>query len=687
MWNRVYADFLMPSRLDSYRRLLDSALRAGYMITSIERFWRLIVEGAVDPAMKYLILRHDIDTGPQTAAEMWKIERAFEIESSYFFRLSTLDIGLMRAISDAGGHASYHYEELATVAKRRHPRNPEEVVRLIPEAQDDFRRNLEKLRAMSGLPMRVVASHGDFVNRRLGIANWVILDDPHFRHHVGVELETYDETFMHVVSSRHADAQRPTYWIPDDPGGAIQRGESVVYLLIHPREWRAERSTNARADMMRLWQGLLYVLPVGSGRGTTPRATAAHPPAGLRVAMALYGDLTYDSRVQREAEALSRAGHAVTIYCLLGSVPPGAPYRVVKRLPSRSSVLPDGSSPFLRAGPSSRLARLRRRFGWLLGYARNLRAWGRWAIEAAGEVDVWHAHDLTGLIALGPLARGPVRLVYDSHEISLETGTAERLPALFRRLLSMYERLLTRRAVALVTVNESYAGVLQRHLRPRRTVIVRNCPPRWTPPTPLPSRLRDAAAVPDSQPMIVYHGAFDRHRGIEQLAEAMLSPGLESAHLALLGFGGMRPELEHLAGDPRFAGRLHVLDAVPPSQLLEWLAGADVDVIPLQGTTLNLRLCTPNKLWESLAAGVPVVVSDFPTMRRIVLEDPVGHLGAVCDPADPTSIASAIRAIIELPADARAELRARCLRAAFARWNWETESSKLVALYAELRSA
>ena len=407
--------------------------------------------------------------------------------------------------------------------------------------------------------------------------------------------------------------------------------------------------------------------------------------SGLRVSMALYADVTYDSRVQREAETLSAAGHQVTIYCLSGTAPAGAPYQVVGQRPNQSSVLPDGSSPFL-SGSSSLFSRLVSRARWAVGYARNVRAWGRWAVTAAGDADVWHAHDLTGLMAVGPFVRKPTNLVYDSHEIFIETGTAARLPSVLRRLLSAYEGRLARRAVTLITVNERYGAVLRRRLRPARVLIVRNCPPRWFPPATPSTRLRDAANVPAGAPLVLYHGAFAPHRGIEQLAEAMLQPGLESAHLAILGFGGSRQEIEDLILEPRFDGRVHLLDAVPPGALLEWVSGADVDAIPLQHSTMNHWLCTPNKLWESIACAVPVVVSDFPSMRPIVLDDPSGPLGGVCDPTDPASISAALRAIIDLPPDGRAALRARCLEAGHTRWNWERESATLVDLYASLGS-
>ena len=406
--------------------------------------------------------------------------------------------------------------------------------------------------------------------------------------------------------------------------------------------------------------------------------------AGLRVAMALYGDITHDSRVMREAETLCQAGHSVTIYCLSGTPPEGAPFRTIARAPGSSSVLPDGSSPFLVGRRSSPWAKLTSRVRWVVGYARNIRAWGRWATSAAGDVDVWHAHDFTGLIAVGPLVRKPCALVYDSHEIFLDTGTAVQLPGPLRRLLAMVERRLTRRAVALVTVNETYAEVLQR-LHPRRTVIVRNCPPRWTPPDPPSSKLRDACGLDASTALILYHGAFIPNRGIEQLAESILGPGLEETHVAMLGFGNLRPELERLRDEPRFGGRLHVLDAVPPDELREWVASATSAVSLLQPTRVDHLLSTPNKLWESLAVGVPVIVSDFPILRKIVLDDPLGPLGAGCDPSDPVSIAGAIRAIVEPPPDARAALRARCLQVAHERWNWETESARLVELYAGIK--
>src|SRR5438128_690851 len=70
--------------------------------------------------------------------------------------------------------------------------------------------------------------------------------------------------------------------------------------------------------------------------------------------------------------------------------------------------------------------------------------------------------------------------------------------------------------------------------------------------------------------------------------------------------------------------RIHVLPAVAPADLHDWVASADVVAMPIQPSTLNHRLTTPNKLFEAMAAGVPVVASDLPGMATIVTETGCG---------------------------------------------------------------
>lgn len=402
--------------------------------------------------------------------------------------------------------------------------------------------------------------------------------------------------------------------------------------------------------------------------------------------MALYGDLTFDSRVRREARSLAEAGYDLTIVCLASEgartdLP--ANVTVLVRRPAGAAIIPGAPNPFFRAG-AGRFAALLGRVGWLVAYARGLRSWGRMAVEAAGPVDAWHAHDLTGLAAIVPSLRRPVPVVYDSHELFLEAGTAAALPQVARQVLRRYERHVVSRTAAVITVNDEIAAILRRRYRPRRMAVVHNCPVLSATSSTPASLIRDATGIPDGASIVLYHGGLTAGRGIELLTEALQADGLQDVHLVLMGYGEKREELREQARSAPSWSRLHVLDPVPPTSLLAWIASADIGAMPNPGRTLNDVHSSPNKLFECLAAATPVVASDFPVMRRIIIDNPGGPLGAVCKPADVESLAAAIRGLLSLEPAETTALRGRCRRAAVERWNWDHEARTLLAVYEEI---
>ncbi len=97
----------------------------------------------------------------------------------------------------------------------------------------------------------------------------------------------------------------------------------------------------------------------------------------------------------------------------------------------------------------------------------------------------------------------------------------------------------------------------------------------------------------------------------------------------------------------------------------------------IQNVCLSYYYCSPNKLFEALAAGLPVVASDFPEMRRVVGNSEVAVL---CQPDDPRAIRGAIR---EALGRDRAVVRPLAIRLAES-YAWENESRKLVSLYHRL---
>ena len=398
----------------------------------------------------------------------------------------------------------------------------------------------------------------------------------------------------------------------------------------------------------------------------------------LRVAMATYGPLAFDSRVQREARSLAAAGHRVRIYSLL------ADETIPADLAREVEIVRHGRASPRPAPGGFRLWSLFRRAGWLLRKQRAVNRWGLWVAGHGVDVDVWHLHDFPALSAIVPRLDPPVPYVYDSHEVYFEFGTAARLPRPIRGLLQRSERSLAKRSQALVTVNEACAKALA-PLHAPETVVVHNCPP-WTDSVPAGDPLRAAASIPAMAPVVLYHGLLARDRGLEQLVDAMADPRLAAAHLVFLGYGDLREELLARSTVHPAAARIHVLDAVPVEILPAWVAPADVEALPIQASTLNHWLSTPNKLFEALSVGVPVVVSDFPAMRAVVRGGPSGALGELCDPADPKSIATAISALLTLDPSARLALRQRCREAARSRWNWEHEAERLIGLYDRIES-
>ena len=196
---------------------------------------------------------------------------------------------------------------------------------------------------------------------------------------------------------------------------------------------------------------------------------------------------------------------------------------------------------------------------------------------------------------------------------------------------------------------------------------------------PRPDRIRDTLGIHADVSIVLYQGNLTTDRGIEQSMEAILQ--VPDAALVLMGYGRIREELERQALAPPYVGRVFLLPAVPPDDLLEWTASADILVIAIQPTSLNHRFTTPQKLFEALAAGVPVVAADLPGITEVVA---AAGAGVLCDPTSPDAIAIALRRVLDAPADEIEALRARCLAAAHDRYNWESQVGTLLAVYDRL---
>ncbi len=421
------------------------------------------------------------------------------------------------------------------------------------------------------------------------------------------------------------------------------------------------------------------------------------PSPGPRVILLFASTAEHNSRALRMTRTLVDAGCPVT---WVARAAPGLPDREAREgydllrvpLPGGPRWLPaprlpvpgtEPRSPAPGAPPRRRVAAVRLllegpgRLLQALRYELVVRRWAAAVERVAPPADVWQADGLVMLpVALRLRARHGGRVVYDSLEIHVESGRFARLPRTWRWLLARRERRWARSADAVITVSRPYADVLARRLG-LRPAIVMNCPPAPPDPAPgepggppRPRRLHQLLALDPDLPVVLYHGYLFPHRGIERLFEAMAR--VPDAHLVVMGFGPRFEAYREQAAALPHATRVHVVPGVPPESLLDWVASADVAAMPIEGNTLNHRLTTPNKLFEALAAGVPVVASDLPGMATIVRETGAGVL---CDPDDPADIARAILAVLDASAADREACRARALAAARATYNWERQAA------------
>jgi len=332
-------------------------------------------------------------------------------------------------------------------------------------------------------------------------------------------------------------------------------------------------------------------------------------------------------------------------------------------------------SPYLRAAKAR--SRDLPRPKTLISFPLRPLGWAAAVVAVAEPADIWHGMWAGSLPALERLSRKfGGRTIYDSRDVFMHSRDFAHIGRVRRSALLAMERRWAQHADAVLTVNEAYAELLGPLLRIPSPQIVMNCPERWIPPTPRPNRIREALGIPPATSIVLYQGNLTTDRGIEQTMEALLQ--VPDAALVLMGYGKTRAHLEQQSLKPPYAGRVFLLPAVPPDDLLEWTASADIVVVAIQPTSLNHHFTTPQKLFEALAAGVPVVAADLPGIAEVVTSTDAGVL---CDPTSPDAIAMALRRVLDAPADDIEALRARSLAAAHDRYNWESQVGTLLAVY------
>lgn len=390
---------------------------------------------------------------------------------------------------------------------------------------------------------------------------------------------------------------------------------------------------------------------------------ASRKSRATRVCMHVQTTARLDPRVLREASALATAGYDVTVVDL-------------ERDPSRPRVEVMQGVTLKHIVMPSRFKRTRFKPFFLVKMAITV-VRGVWNVMGT-KADIYHAHDDNALPACFVASRlRRKKLILDAHELPLvqpQQTKWKRLSALARWLL----RRMAPRCDGVITVSPQIVDEFQRRYGGPRAVLVRNIPP-FTPPV-ASDRLRQVMGFGPEDKIALYQGAIQENRRLDILVRAAHYVA-DNVRIIMMGYGESVEKMKALIVQEGVQNRVFVIPAVPYEELIPTTASADIGLIVLDGNySLNQRWCLPNKLFEAMMAGVPVLSSPLESVEDLLREYDVGM---VTRSLSPESVGPAINAMLA-DDSGRRRMSRNALIAARQTFNWEVEQYSLLNLYADL---
>jgi glycosyltransferase involved in cell wall biosynthesis len=383
----------------------------------------------------------------------------------------------------------------------------------------------------------------------------------------------------------------------------------------------------------------------------------------MRIANVVLNDFTRDNRVLKISSTLADAGYEVTVVALhKDNLPENEEHPrgfMVRRI---SLQMPT----WLFRG-ALKLPELAFRIAF--GYRR---------------FDAWHCNDAEAF-AIGLLAKGirpRLKLIYDCHEFE---GERNGKSIAYLKGIRWLERRFIRFAEEVIVVSPSIARAYQKRyqmfdLPP--VSLVRNVPHRLEPMrskgNPQEGELRESLGLMPQDFIALYQGAFTMNRGIEELLAMSSHLKGSRIHLVFMGYG-MHEDL--IRAEAEFNENVHFQSAVPYSEVLSYTCGADVGLVSVRPICLSYLYCLPNKLFECIQAGVPVLVNELPDC--VSLLEHYG-IGKVVKGNTPEHWLEALRQMERENPSLKAKVKEGLIRAQ-SELNWEKEQSSLTAIYGRLR--
>lgn len=260
------------------------------------------------------------------------------------------------------------------------------------------------------------------------------------------------------------------------------------------------------------------------------------------------------------------------------------------------------------------------------------------------------------------------KLVYDPHELETEKYG---LRGIHQSVARFVERTFIRSADLVVVVGGGIEKWYRDRYGLRNVATVMNCPGYVD--LRKGRLLREELGIGEGKKIVIYQGGLVRGRGVERLLEIFAEHDDDRHVLVLMGYGELEPLVrEHAASRPN----IRLKEAVEPGMVLPYTCSADVGVTYIDNGSLNDRLCLPNKMFEYIMAGLPVIVNDAPEMRRVVEEY---RIGVVLESLTGESLARALDEIDRLDRGVLAEN----LKRAASVFSWENQEKVMLGAYRE----
>lgn len=389
---------------------------------------------------------------------------------------------------------------------------------------------------------------------------------------------------------------------------------------------------------------------------------SAREPLKVKVCMHLT-DVAYDDyRVMRDATALVEAGFEVSIVDIIDERARPVEENIVsvcmKHVLMPSLFIPTRFKPWFLVKSAQMIIRSAIRL-----------------IHTSA--DIYHAHNVKALPACYIAARWRRKpLIFDSPEIPLDDPNITR----WRRLSALATHVLARmlpRCAAVITASPLYAQEIRNQYHYPEVTLVRNLPTYRA--VPKSDRLQQYLGLSPDVRIALYQGNLQPNRSLDQLVHA--APFLESNVVIVMMGRAMetnRVQLEDLIASKGVADRVKIIPPAPYEELLDWTASADIGLTIFQpGYTRSIRYCLPNKLFEYLMAGLPVLSSQLDAIAEVIKTYGVGQIIPSLAPSD---IGAAINAMLADTA-ALAHMHRNALEAARQEFHWENDSQKLIQLY------